>query len=225
MSDSVSTLLLDDTGGAILTDSAMARAFEQFVHSQKPAEQPWQPVTDYSFEARKAIEGPHARLILETFRPRSLVDAGCGSKGHLFRMLREEQPVWACGMSGFDIQPADAWVDRQDLLNLKSNYGPFELVICREVLEHLTVLQVRQAVRNLVKLSSKFIYVTTRFARSPAHFLSVDDHDDLDPTHITMMTKPFLRTLFILEGCKSRPDLELKMDHKRLGRVLVFEVA
>jgi hypothetical protein len=36
-------------------------------------------------------------------------------------------------------------------------------VICREVFEHLTVLQVKQTVANMVRMSSKFMYVTTRF--------------------------------------------------------------
>jgi 2-polyprenyl-3-methyl-5-hydroxy-6-metoxy-1,4-benzoquinol methylase len=44
----------------------------------------------------------------------------------------------------------------------------FDLVICREVLEHLTVLQVRQAVVNMVRMTSKYIYVTTRFHPQPA---------------------------------------------------------
>ena len=201
-----------------MTDEQAVQQFEAFVQGQKPASTPWQPVTDYSFEARKAIEGIHPRLIKDVFDPTLVMDVGCGP-GHLVTLLRE----LGVNVSGCDrTNPtADYEVDitEDDWLPFRS-----DLVICREVLEHLTVIQIKRAVAHLVALSSKYIYVTTRFAQQPTHLLSVDDHDDLDPTHITMLTKPFLRTLFILEGCKSRYDLEERMDHKKLGRVLVFEV-
>ena len=45
----------------------------------------------------------------------------------------------------------------------------------------------------------------------------------MDPTHITLLNKEFLRCLFVLEGFKSRPDLEDRMDWGNKGRVLVYE--
>ena len=104
------------------------------------------------------------------------------------------------------------------------NAWPSDIVICREVLEHLTIREVRQAVANLCRLSSKFVYVTTRFAQPPTSLLSVDTYDDLDPTHITMLNQDFLRTLFVLEGCRRRADLEAALDWQGKGRVLVYEV-
>jgi hypothetical protein len=38
-----------------------------------------------------------------------------------------------------------------------------------------------------------------------------------------MLNQDFLRTLFVLEGFKRRKDLEVRMDWKGLGRVLVYE--
>ena len=38
----------------------------------------------------------------------------------------------------------------------------FDLVICREVFEHLTVLQVRESVGRICRASSRYVYVTTR---------------------------------------------------------------
>ena len=204
-----------------MTDEQAVQQFEAFVQGQKPAETPWQPVTDYSFEARRAIEGIHPQLILDHLvccDDADILDYGCGPSAHLVRLLNEAvvTPSQVTAV-GYDPQmPFSAC----QLLN-----GPYDLVICREVLEHCTVLDLRRVVADLVRLSAKYIYVTTRFAQQPTHLLSVDSHDDLDPTHITMLTRPFLRTLFVLEGCKSRYDLEEKMDWQHKGRCLVFEVA
>lgn len=198
-------------------------AFERFVQSQTPAEKPWEPVTDYSFEAREAIEGPHAQIIKDAFAPRMVLDVGCGPC-HLLRMLR----TLGVEVRGTDTRATDEGVlvadvtDPWEDLEGVTGHG-YDLVICREVLEHLTVQQIAVAVRNLVKLSTRFVYVTTRFT-AKSHLLDVDASDDLDPTHITLLSQDFLRTLFVLEGCTRRPDLEEKLDHLKKGRVLVYEV-
>jgi glycerol-3-phosphate cytidylyltransferase-like family protein/SAM-dependent methyltransferase len=224
---SSSKLLADYTRA---TNAQKLVAFERFVQGQRPAEKPWEPVTDYSFEARKEIEWPHAQIIKDTFQhkdriPPTVLDAGCGP-GHLVRMLL------AIGMNarGFDLSIDKHYTERPfangDLVQFYDWYVDefrSDLVLCREVLEHLTVPQIAVAVRNLVKLSSRFVYVTTRFT-AKAHFLDVDSADSLDPTHISMLNQDLLRTLFVLEGCTRRADLEAKLDHRKLGRVLVYEV-
>jgi SAM-dependent methyltransferase len=207
-----------------LVESIKLRWFERFVQQQQPATQPWQPVTDYSYEARKAIEGQHPQLIKDVFQPRRVTDAGCGPDAILVRLLRDVG-VKAIGFdlqdASFDVLSGDLTDDGQTVRYI----GTADLVVNRECLEHLTVLQIRRAVRNLVRLSSKYVYLTTRFHPNPSHLLDVQDHDDLDPTHITLLSKDFLRLLFVLEGCKSRPDLEERLDWRQLGRCLVFEVA
>lgn len=206
-------------------EQAVAR-FEAFVRDQ-PTPKAWTPVTDYSYVGRVQAEGKHPDLIVETFRPSRVLDAGCGP-GHLVRMLAER------GVETYGVDAVE-WKDWLGspyfgvaaLESLRTNpFGgsPFDLVICREVLEHLPVRSLRRAVANLVALAGQYVYVTTRFAKAPDHLLAADAADDLDPTHITMLTKPFLRTLFVLEGCTSRPDLEERLDWQQQGRVLVFEV-
>lgn len=196
-------------------------AFESFVQQQQPAEKPWEPVTDYSFEARKAIEGPHAQLIYEHLlqcEDADVLDFGCGPDQHLVQQLRAHGASLDSQVTvvGYDpqIPESERYLSRRKC---------YDLVICREVLEHLTVRQIAVAVCNLVKLSSKYVYVTTRFAGA-SHLLEVDGSDTLDPTHITMLNQDYLRSLFVLEGCTRRADLEQKLDWKQLGRVLVYEV-
>lgn len=203
-------------------DADALDALERVVQTQTPASVPWSPVTDYSFEARKAIEGRHPELIKEVFQPKTVLDVGCGPDKILVRLLRD----MGVKARGVDKQDFDLGIE-QDIWC--SDCGIPEtwfcdLVICREVLEHLTIREVKHAVANLCNLSRRFVYVTTRFAQPPAHLLHVDTSDDLDPTHITMLNQDFLRTLFVLNGGKRRRDLEARMDWRGLGRVLVYEV-
>ena len=92
------------------------------------------------------------------------------------------------------------------------------------MLEHLTVLQVKQAVANMVRMTSRYIYVTTRFHPNPESLLDFTTQFDVDPSHITLLNKDMLRLMFVLEGCRSRPDLESRMDWGHKGRVLVLEM-
>lgn len=205
-------------------------AFERLVQSQKPAETPWTPVTDYSFEARTAIEGKHPELIRDVFRPERVWDVGCGPQAHLVRLLRD----LGVPAMGFDAQAPSSlqqWQTqwrhcmKQDLLaDDTPDLSPADLVICREMLEHLSVRQIPAAVRNLCALSSKYVYLTTRFTQA-RHFLDFATQDGLDPTHISIMPQDWLRHLFVLEGFRRRADLEARMDWQQKGRVLVYERA
>ena len=194
------------------------RAFEALALSQKPADKLWEPVTDYGFESRKLIEGDHPRLILDTFRPERILDVGCGP-GHLVRLLNElAGSTIAFGADIYDT------ADYQLHITAAPLHIGGDLVICREVLEHLTLIEIRRAVTNLCLLSERFVYVTTRFS-SEHDMIWVGTKDDLDPTHITLPSKDLIRLLFVLEGFHQRADLEAAIDHKKLGRCLVYERA
>jgi hypothetical protein len=209
-----------------MTPTFTMEDFERLVLAQKPAETPWQAVTDYSFEARKAIEGIHPQLIKDTFAPTLVVDAGCGPDGILVKLLTD----LGVEAIGFDPQIPKRTVNRR-LMNgsltdkrfMADSDKPFaDLVICREVLEHLTLLEIRRAVNHLCRISSRYVYITTRFS-SEHDLLRVDTSDDLDPTHITIAAKDFYRLLLTLEGFKRRADLEAAMDHQQKNRCLVYE--
>jgi hypothetical protein len=203
-----------------VSEDALAR-FEALVQAQRPAAVPWQPVTDYSMEGRTAIEGCHPRLIQDVLRPSRVLDMGAGP-GHLARLLRSARiDVEEC-----DITPTPTQT-RFDLGASTPVAWPrqADLVICREVLEHLTVRQIRHAVTNLCTLSSRYVYVTTRFHPAPSSLLDVATSDDLDPTHITMLSQELLRVLFVVEGFRRCAECEQRMDWRRLGRVLVYERA
>lgn len=220
-----STALLDDYQRRV--NAEKLAAFEAWATTQ-PAPVPWVPVTDYSWEARRSFDEAQAELIRDCMAPSSVLDVGCGP-GHLVRALR----VALAGIKGVEVLGMDSSIDDHaygcddlyhgDIVEYDAPRSGSDLVICREVLEHLLVRDLSRAVRNLVALSTRFVYLTTRFTAKP-HLLDFDTRDDLDPTHITMLNQDYLRSLFVLEGCTRRADLEARMDWRKLGRVLVYEV-
>jgi SAM-dependent methyltransferase len=183
---------------------------------------------NYSLETRRQIEAKNPSLIKEVFQPRKVLDLGCGP-GALMHLL------WELGVDveGIDFAESSkelATPEVRERIAIGQVTDPtvkaantYDLVICREVLEHLTVLQVKQAVANMARLTSRFIYVTTRFHPSPSSLLDFTTQFDVDPSHITLLNKDMLRLMFVLEGCRSRPDLERRMDWAGKGRVLVLE--
>lgn len=199
-----------------MTDREWLENFAALVRTQKPAETLWEPVTDYSFEARRLIEGEHPDRIIQAFGKVPMLDFGCGPDAILVRLLRER------GVMAYGIDPT-----------LRRQWRAFEpndededdisVIICREVFEHNTVSDIQSLIVEFSTYRTRYIYVTTRFHPSPQHLLDVATSDDLDPTHITLLNQDFLRLLFVLEGFKQRADLEAILDWQQKGRVLVYE--
>ncbi len=212
--------------------------FEQAIYDQKPVGSThydseyftgeWRAEgNSYNLETRRQIEAKNPFLIKEVFQPAKVLDLGCGP-GALMHFLHE----LGVDVDGVDFAESSrelatpAVRDRIVIGHVWEPLKPansYDLVICREVIEHLTVFQIKAAVANMARMTSKFIYVTTRFHPEPASLVDFTTQFDVDPSHITLLNKDFLRLLFVLEGCRSRPDLEAKMDWGNKGRVLVME--
>jgi cytidyltransferase-like protein len=182
---------------------------------------------NYQLETRRQIEGRNPQLIKDVFEPKRVLDMGCGP-GALMYLLHELGV--SCDGVDFSARSRElAPPEMRDRITIGSvtdvaiPSDSYDLIVCREVFEHLTVLEVRRAVANLCRITSRFIYLTTRFHPEPADLLAVTDQPEVDPTHITLLHKEFLRVLFVLEGVRSRRDLEARMDWLAKGRVLVFE--
>jgi SAM-dependent methyltransferase len=181
----------------------------------------------YDLETRRRVEDRNPALIKEVFAARRVLDVGCGP-GFLMFFLAE----LGVDVEGIDFSPSSRELappevrDRiviGDVAEPHVSERSFDLVVCREVLEHLTVLQVRRTVEQLCRASSRFVYVTTRFHPAPESLLDLTTDFETDPTHVTLLAKDFLRCLFVLEGFHRRADLEERMDWAGKGRVLVYE--
>jgi SAM-dependent methyltransferase len=183
----------------------------------------------YDLETRRRLEDRNPALIKDVFDPQRVLDVGCGP-GFLMLFLAE----LGVEVEGVDFSPSSLDLappgvrDRILVGDVTQAHVPersFDLVICREVLEHLTVLQVRETIEQLCRASDRFVYATTRFHPSPSNLLDVATDLETDPTHITLLAKDFVRCLFVLEGFRRRADLEDRMDWAKKGRVLVYERA
>lgn len=215
------------------------QVFENFVLSQKSAipeldfdneyfTGEWRHgYTSYTLESRRKIEGRNPELIKQILKPSKLLDVGSGP-GLLILMLREigveaigfDASEFALKTAPIEVRP---FLFKGDILNIPFVQNEFDVLVCREVIEHLTVLQVGIAIREMCRVSSNLIYVTTRYAHECNSIFDVETEFEADPTHITCMNKSLLRTLFLLNGFKSRPDLESKLDWLNKGRVMVYQ--
>ena len=183
---------------------------------------------DYRIETRREIEGKHPQLIRDTFQPRRVLDVGCGPGALVFFLHELGVDVRGVDYSEHCLRLAPEPIrERLSVASIVDEPvfpdGSFDLVICREVIEHLTVLQARRLVANMCRISSRFVYVTTRFHPNPTSLLDVTTQFDVDPTHITLMNKDFLRLLLVLEGFHGRGDLEAQIDWMKKDRALVYE--
>ena len=194
-------------------DMALAQ-FEDLVLSQQPPTKPWQPVTDYSLEARREVEGRHPQLIKEVFQPRKVLDYGCGP-GHLIRLLEE---ISDAEVSGYDPH-VPAFQEKQSVKPI------YDLVIARELLEHVPIRDFVPVIHELCAYSSDRVYGTTRWNPNPQSWVDFTTEFNVDPTHISCGTLQFLRLLFTLQGFRWRADLAEKMDWLNRGRTFVFERA
>jgi cytidyltransferase-like protein len=176
----------------------------------------------YTLDTRREIEGPHPRILAETFPRMSMLDVGCGP-GYLVQLLKElGVDAGGCDPSEAAVALAESrTVVHMDARNVPSRMA--DVVICREVLEHLTVDQITAMVADLFRIARKYVYITTRFSHMAV--FDCQTSDDLDPTHISMLSQPFLRALCVLNGGKRRRDLEATLDHGGKGRVLCYEVS
>jgi len=171
------------------------------------------------YGARVAIEARHPEILAQLCHGKTVLDYGCGP-GHLVQMLRE-RGVKADGMDPY-LSPRYAHCSREDILG--ADDGEYDVVICREVLEHVHVREWGALLHHLFRVARERVYLTTRFTQAPAHPFELTQELDVDPSHITKLPQPFVRALCVVQGGHRDRAWERALDWQGLGRVLVYQV-
>jgi cytidyltransferase-like protein len=180
------------------------------------------------YPPRAASEEPPHEVVQKLFRPGRVLDVGWG-RGTLLSALKQHGVmVEAVDLSATrrDVAPHEARPNirlgtRSDAA-LVAEDG-YDLVICRDVLEHLSVLQIYGLVCGLCRSSSRYICVAADFHPDPTGLLDVVTQLDVGGSHITLVNRNLLRVLFVLEGFRRREDLETRIDWNGRGGMLVYE--
>ena len=154
-------------------------AFEEFVGTQRPTVSPGHDGTSsvhhrrrehdaYAAGSRPASDGKYPELIKEVFQPERVLDVDSGP---------EALPRLPTGTMSDAEHFADA---------------AYDLVICRDVMEHLSVLQVRETVHRMCRISSRYVCITTRFHPDPSGLLDVTTQGEVDASYTTFVQQEFL---------------------------------
>ena len=169
-------------------------------------------------EARRAIEADHPRILAGLCGTASVLDVGCGP-GHLVAFMRE------LGVSAHGVDPVAPQTTMTTPLPVRHVASrSADVVVCREVLEHVPVHHVGPFLADLFRIARERVYLTTRFTADPAHPYDLTTETAVDPSHITLLPQPFVRALCVTMGGQSDPVWEAALDWQRRGRVLVYEV-
>ncbi len=104
-------------------------------------------------------------IVTTHFRPRRVLDVGC-AKGYVVDILRRRGiDVWGIDFSRYAIETAPAsvkpYVAVGDATRIDFADNSFDLVICIETLEHLTIDRAQQAVAELYRVTSDKVWITT----------------------------------------------------------------
>jgi cytidyltransferase-like protein len=194
---------------------------------------PWDAAANgYTLEQRRAVEGRHPDILADLCRGLTVLDYGCGP-GYSTTLLRDAD-VKAWGYDPHLPNPLPDDVPKRIMRYLSRWYfahdqyseddRTFDVVVCREVLEHVPVREWGNVVHDLFRLASRWVYITTRFNPAPAHPYDLTDETTVDPSHITCLPQSFLRALCVTMGGTRDREKEQLLDWQGKGRVLVYRV-
>jgi 2-polyprenyl-3-methyl-5-hydroxy-6-metoxy-1,4-benzoquinol methylase len=141
-----------------------------------------------------------ALLLKSHFDVASLVDVGCGTGGLLSALADIRAPAWGCDGSFEAIrrcsnrERSSAFVAGVEAIPLRDR--AFDIVTCFDVLEHVPILDLEDATRELVRISNRWIVATINLD-NPYRF------------HPTVLSRESWETLFLLvEDVVLRKDVQ-----------------
>jgi GT2 family glycosyltransferase/2-polyprenyl-3-methyl-5-hydroxy-6-metoxy-1,4-benzoquinol methylase len=160
-----------------------------------------------------------ADAIVRQIGPRTVLDAGC-ALGFIVEALRD-RGVEAFGIDISEYAIQNVREDIQPYVRVASLLDPlsepYDLIVCSEVLEHLTAAEGEQAIENLCKASDDILFSST-------------PEDYREATHFNVRPPDYWSTLFALYGFVRDVDFDssfltpwavrFRRNHEPMHRVL-----
>jgi len=191
-------------------------------------EAPWFPLGS-GVDAKRFTEGKHPSIIKEIIgKGAKVLDVGCG-EGWLVGFLRETG-VEAYGIDyspeavEFGYEKAKPFLNIGSAESLPYSDNQFDIVIARELFEHLTFEQAKKVFAEMVRVSKRFVYLTIWLNFNAASSSDLIYSDLRDHTHVTFCNRRFWEKYFGEYSIQQRRDLEKKLDWADKGRCFVYEL-
>lgn len=164
---------------------------------------------DYSIHEEVFKE--FTEILNSIFRPKKVLDAGC-AYGFLvkhFRTIGVE--AYGIDISSFAVKKANSpYIKVADISSLKCyKDNGFDLVICLETLEHITSSQISKALKELVRVSKKWVLLT---------IATKEEEKCLDLSHISVFPREFWESQFKLLNLKQDRDMEKKLNRLHFNK-------
>jgi SAM-dependent methyltransferase len=172
---------------------------------------------------------PLATELDDLFRPNRVLDLGC-AKGYLVSCFRR----LGVKAYGFDISeyavnsaPANAkkYVCQASIDSIPFPDKYFDLVVSTDVMEHLTLPQAEAAIREIQRVSSRFVYTNICLDLEPG--LAEDScrsYTNDDKSHITVAPRGFWNRRFREQGFIIREDLEERIRATDIWKKVKWEI-
>jgi SAM-dependent methyltransferase len=184
-------------------------------------------------DVKRETEGKHPLIIKDIVDGGNVLDVGCG-QGWLVGFLRElGVEAYGVDYSKYAIENsfhlAKQYVSLCDAQKLPYEDNSFDMVIAREVFEHLTVRQAINVFHEICRVCKPngLMYFTIWLNFYKFHWVSpyILCKDYRDPSHVTYMPRGFWLDLFenyTYVTINNIPEIESKLDWMNKGRVFVY---
>jgi SAM-dependent methyltransferase len=181
-------------------------------------------------ETRRKIEGEHPNRIKDVVGNGKVLDVANG-QGWLVGFLRElDVEAYGIDYSEYAIENAfyksRPYIQLADSQNIPYPDNTFDMVIARELLEHLTVGQVLNTIKEMDRVCKPegILYFTIWLNFDPTASPDILCSDSRDQSHVTYMPRQFWLRLFErnFPYLMLSHDLEANLDWMNKGRAFVF---
>jgi len=183
---------------------------------------------EYTEERLSGVFVPLADLLYSTFLPARLLDCGC-AKGFLVKALRKiEVDAYGQDISAYAIASAplevSPFLKQGSITEIQFPDRFFDLVVCLDTMEHLTVSQAERALDEMARVGSMYFFLTICINLDPSCPDDFITSDPNDKSHITIANRNFWHKKLLVRGLRRRQDLEDLLGSSDIGQKMRWNI-